>query len=42
VATALDNGDQREDKSTHISTTKVSFCTIIICLTQCTTVITMV
>jgi len=31
----MSNGDQREDKSAHIFTTGVSFCTIIICLTQC-------
>jgi len=39
VTTAI---DQREDKSAHISTTEVSFCTIIICSTQCTTAISMV
>jgi len=36
------NGNQREDKSAQNSTTEVSFCTIIIRLSQCTTVITMV
>ena len=34
------NGNQREDKSTQNSTTDVSFCKIIICLSQCTTAIT--
>ena len=36
------NGGQQEDKSIQNSVTKVSFCTIIIRLSQCTTVITTV
>ena len=36
------DGGQRGDKRTHNSTTKVSFCTIIICLCQCMIAITRV
>jgi len=38
----ISNGDQWEDKSAQNSTTDVSFCTIIIRLSRCKTVNTMV